>query len=254
MKILLSNDDGYQAPGLAALAAGLEDVAELVVMAPTTDQSCTSSSLSVRDNIAVHRVPGQRHEMYHVTGTPADCVHLALNGVLDEKPDMVVSGINAGSNLGDDVIYSGTVAAAIEGRFLGLPAIAVSLVGETLTHYDSAARVIRDMIDTMQLRPLPEDTILNINVPDLPFESLKGVYATRCGARHQSQPVIPNGTDGDTRFFTIGPSGDKADAGPGTDFQAVADGRVSVTPLHIDLTRYSRMTEIAQWVTGVTLH
>lgn len=254
MKILLSNDDGYRAPGLAALAAALEDVADLVVMAPSTDQSCTSSSLSVRSRIAVHRVSGERFEMYHVEGTPADCVHLALNGVLDEKPDMVVSGINAGSNLGDDVIYSGTVAAAIEGRFLGLPAIAVSLVGQSLVHYDSAARVIRDMIETMRSRPLPRDTILNINVPDLPFDALKGVYATRCGARHQSQPVIVNDAEGDTRFFTIGPSGDEADAGPGTDFHAVAEGRVSVTPLHIDLTRYSRMTEIAQWVTGVSLH
>ncbi len=253
MKILLSNDDGYRAPGLAALARALEDIAELVVMAPSTDRSCASSSLTVRQSIAVHRVAETSHESYHVEGTPGDCVHLAVNGVLDSRPDMVVSGINAGANLGDDVIYSGTVAAAIEGRFLGLPAIAVSLVGYHLTHYDTAARVVREMLGTLAVNPLPNDIILNINVPDLPYAELKGVYATRCGARHQSQPVVTGSDEGDTRYFTIGPSGAEADAGPGTDFHAVAAGRVSVTPLHIDMTRYSHMTEVAQWVSGVRL-
>lgn len=254
MKILLSNDDGYRAPGLTALVRGLEDIARLVVVAPTTDQSCTSSSLSVRRPIAVHRVAGHRHEVYHVDGTPADCVHLTLNGALTEMPDMVISGVNAGSNLGDDVIYSGTVAAAIEGRFLGLPAMAVSLAGDSLVHYETAARIVHDMVAAMSDHPLPGEFILNVNVPDLPFDQLRGVSATRCGARHQSQPVVPCGRDGDTRFFTIGPSGEEADAGPGTDFHAVASGRVSVTPLHIDLTSHGRMTEVAQWAAGVSLH
>ena len=254
MKLLLSNDDGYRAPGLAALIRGLEGIASLVVVAPTTDQSCSSSSLSVRRPIAVHRVAGDGHEVYHVDGTPADCVHLILNGALTEMPDMVISGVNAGSNLGDDVIYSGTVAAAIEGRFLGLPAMAVSLAGDSLVHYGTAAGVVRDMVSVLSDHPLPGDYILNVNVPDLPADRLKGVRATRCGARHQSQPVIPCGNDGDTRFFTIGASGGEADAGPGTDFHAVADGWVSVTPLHIDLTCHHRMTEITRWVTGVSLH
>jgi 5'-nucleotidase len=251
MKILLSNDDGYQAPGLQALITALGDVADLVIMAPSADQSCSSSSLTLRQPIAVNRVPDSPHEFYHVEGTPADCVHLAINGFLDEKPDMVVSGINSGSNLGDDVVYSGTVAAAIEGRFLGLPAMAVSLASDTPTHYETAARVVQDMVSILASRPLPGDIILNINVPDRPYAQLAGLYATRCGARHQSQPVVDDGSDGDTRYFRIGPSGEKADAGPGTDFHAIAEGRVSVTPLHIDMTRHSHMTEVAQWVTGV---
>jgi 5'-nucleotidase len=253
MKILLSNDDGYRAPGLKALIRAVGDIAGLVVMAPSADRSCASSSLTLRQSIAVHRVEESDHEFYHVEGTPADCVHLAINGVLEEKPDMVVSGINAGSNLGDDVIYSGTVAAAIEGRFLGLPALAVSLASNTPTHYDTAARVVRDMISILVDHPLPGDIILNINVPDLPYDQLAGIYATRCGARHQSQPVVADGGQGDTRYFSIGPAGGRADAGPGTDFHAVAAGRVSVTPLHIDMTRHNHMTEVAQWVAGVHL-
>ncbi len=252
MKILLSNDDGYQAPGLHALIQGLEDMASLVIVAPTDNQSCTSSALSVHRPIAVHRVRDDRHEFYHVDGTPADCVHLTLNGALTEMPDMVISGINAGSNLGDDVLYSGTVAAAIEGRFLGLPTMAVSLAGDRPTHYDTAARVVRDLIAGLSHHPLPGDFILNINVPNLPYDQLQGIYATRCGARHQAQPVIPDGQQGDTCFFIIGPSGDEADAGPGTDFHAVAGAWVSVTPLQIDLTCHRRMTEIAQWVMGVS--
>ena len=253
MKILLSNDDGYRAPGLRALVQTLGEVAELVVMAPSSDRSCSSSSLTLRQPIAVHRVPDSPHEFYHVEGTPADCVHLAINGFLGDKPDMVVSGVNAGSNLGDDVIYSGTVAAAIEGRFLGLPALAVSLASDSPIHYESAARVVRDMIAILVTNPLPGDIILNINVPDLPYEQLSGMYATRCGARHQSQPVIDDGGEGDIRYFRIGPSGSKADAGPGTDFHAIAGGRVSITPLHIDMTRHSHMTEVAQWVAGLQI-
>ncbi len=254
MKILLSNDDGYQSPGLEALIGGLEDLAALVIVAPTTNQSGTSSSLSLRRPIAVHPVDHGRHEFYHVDGTPADCVHVTLHGTLTDPPDMVISGVNHGSNLGDDVIYSGTVAAAIEGRFLGLPAMAVSLAGDSPTHFDTAAQVVHDMVSILSDRPLPGDCILNINVPDLPYEQIRGIHATRCGARHPSQPVIPSGQSGTTRYFTIGPSGEEADAGPGTDFHAVAAGWVSVTPLHIDLTCHQRLTEVAQWAMGVPRH
>jgi 5'-nucleotidase len=248
MKILISNDDGYQAEGLVALAEKLTQIADVTVVAPSTNRSCASSALTVRQSIAVKKA---ENGMFYVEGTPGDCVHLAINGMLDFEPDMVVSGINNGSNLGDDVIYSGTVAAAIEGRFLGLPAIAVSLVGEKLSHYDTAARVAYELVKTLEHTPLQRDTILNINVPDIPWEQLSGIEATRCGARHQSQPIIPLGSSEDSEFFQIGPAGNEADAGPGTDFYAVANNKVSVTPLQIDMTRYSRMPEIAKWITAV---
>ena len=243
MKILLSNDDGYQAPGLIALAKSISEIAQVTVVAPAADRSCASSSLTVRQPIRVRKTDSG---VYYVDGTPGDCVHLALNGMLDFQPDMVVTGINAGANLGDDVIYSGTVAAAIEGRFLGLPAIAVSLVGSQLNHYETAAWVVRDMVSHLDRVPLPPDTILNVNVPDIPFEALKGVHTTRCGARHPSQPIVAVSQNGESdRVFKIGPSGGSADDGAGTDFAAVTAGKVSVTPLQIDMTRYSRIPEIS---------
>lgn len=250
MKILLSNDDGYQAPGLAALAASLGDIAEVTVIAPAGNCSCASSSLTVRSPVSFHTAD---NGMIYVDGTPGDCVHFAVNGMLDIEPDMVVSGINAGANLGDDVIYSGTVAAAIEGRFLGLPAIAVSLVGDTLDHYDTAARVVSRMITRLESSPLPQDTILNVNVPDLPWHELKGIRTTRCGARHRSQAVTMIENNNGIRQFRIGPAGNGADAGEGTDFHAVANGYASVTPIQIDMTRYSRINDMANWVDGVDL-
>ena len=256
MKILLSNDDGYQAPGLVALAQALSEIADVTVVAPSYNRSCASSSLTLNQPITVRTAP---NGMMYADGTPGDCVHLAINGMLDFEPDMVVSGINAGSNMGDDVIYSGTVAAAIEGRFLGLPSIAVSLAGkradheDQLTHYDTAAWVTRQLIANLDISPLPRDTILNINVPDIPRDQIKGVHATRCGARHQSQPIVPLSDSVDTRQYRIGPAGDQADAGPGTDFYAIANDQVSVTPLQIDMTRYSRMPEIAHWVSALEL-
>jgi len=250
MKILISNDDGYQAEGLIALAAQLGKIAEVTVVAPSSNRSCASSALTVRQRITVKKAD---NGMLYVDGTPGDCVHLAINGMLGFEPDMVVSGINEGSNLGDDVIYSGTVAAAIEGRFLGLPAIAVSLVGESLQYYDTAARVACELVKTLEHTPLQRDTILNVNVPDVPWDQLAGIEATRCGARHQSQPIIPLGAGDNCDFFQIGPAGNEADAGPGTDFHAVANNKVSVTPLQIDMTRYSRMAEIARWISAVEL-
>ena len=245
MKILLSNDDGYQAPGLAALFEALSDIADTTVIAPESNRSCASSSLSVQKPITVRTAA---NGMMYVDGTPGDCVHLGINGLLDFIPDMVVSGINAGSNIGDDVIYSGTVAAAIEGRFLGLPAIAVSLVGEKLDHYETAGRVVRQIIQNLEVNPLHRDTILNVNVPDIPLEQVEGVYATRCGSHHQSQPSIPISINGDEKVFRIGSAGVEADAGPGTDFHAVENGFISVTPLQIDLTKHSSIEELATWL------
>ena len=250
MKILLSNDDGYQAPGLAALADGLSEIADITVIAPAANRSCASSSLTVNAPVSFRTA---ENGMIFVDGTPGDCVHFAINGMLDYQPDMVVSGINEGSNLGDDVIYSGTVAAAIEGRFLGLPALAVSLVGDDLRYYNTAARVVARMILQLQDNPLSQDSILNINVPDIPYDELAGIKVTRCGARHRSQPVSLVNDNQGMKQFRIGPAGDEADAGEGTDFHAVANDFVSVTPLQIDMTRYCRMDDVAGWATGITL-
>ena len=250
MKILLSNDDGYRAEGLAALAEVLSAVFEVVVVAPEENCSGASNSLSLRRPLRVRETPGG---FYYVDGTPADCVHLAITGMLDNvlgwKPDMVVAGINHGANLGDDVIYSGTVAAAMEGRFLGLPAIAVSLMGER--HYATAAGVIMGLLENLRARPLPTDTILNINVPDLPSAELRGLRATRLGARHQSQPIIEESDTPAERVYRIGVIGDSADDGPGTDFHAVGAGAVSVTPLQVDMTRHHSVAGIANWLAEI---
>jgi 5'-nucleotidase len=183
-----------------------------------------------------------------VDGTPTDCVHLAITGLLKQEPDIVISGINAGANMGDDVLYSGTVAAAMEGRFLGLPSIAVSLVGDKLKYYETAAQVVLSLLDDLSAAPLPFDTILNINVPDLPFEEISGIQTTRLGHRHKSEPVIkardPRGRD----IYWVGPPGEEKEEGPGTDFYAVRNGYVSITPLHIDLTRHAALPELDKWL------
>ena len=248
MRILLSNDDGYQAPGLRQLAATLAPLAEIRVVAPDRNRSAASNSLTLENPIRAWR---EDDGVVRVDGTPTDCVHLAITGLLDEEPDMVIAGINAGSNMGDDVIYSGTVAAAMEGRFLGLPAIAVSLVGEDLRHYDSAARAVVKLLELLQNDPLPADTILNVNVPDVPWEAIEGFEATRLGRRHKSEPVVkmqdPRGRD----IYWVGPVGAEQDAGPGTDFFAVRNNRISLTPLHVDLTRYRALDQVASWLEGL---
>ena len=248
MRILLSNDDGYQAPGLRQLAAVLAPLAEIRVVAPDRNRSAASNSLTLENPIRAWR---EDDGVVRVDGTPTDCVHLAITGLLDEEPDMVIAGINAGSNMGDDVIYSGTVAAAMEGRFLGLPAIAVSLVGEDLRHYDSAARAVVKLLELLQNDPLPADTILNVNVPDVPWEAIEGFEATRLGRRHKSEPVVkmqdPRGRD----IYWVGPVGAEQDAGPGTDFFAVRNNRISLTPLHVDLTRYRALDQVASWLEGL---
>jgi len=235
MKILLSNDDGYHAEGLAALASAVGSLAETVIVAPDRNQSGASHSLTLD---APLRVGTTAEGVYFVSGTPTDCVHLAITGLLDEEPDMVVAGINHGANLGDDVLYSGTVAAAIEGRFLGLPAIAVSLTGDDPQHFSTAAQATCSLIERLWNHPLPADTILNVNVPDVPFDELRGYQATRLGFRHRSEPMVQAVDPKGQPIYWVGPAGSGQDAGPGTDFHAVGEGFVSVTPMQVDLTRY----------------
>ncbi len=245
VKILISNDDGYQAEGLVCLARHLRDLADVVVVAPERNRSGASNSLTLDSPLRVTRA---EDDVYFVNGTPTDCVHLAVTGLLDNEPDMVVSGVNDGANLGDDVLYSGTVAAATEGRFLGLPAVAVSLVNRGGNNFETAARVTARLIRRLMDDPLPKDTILNINVPDLPYRELGPLEATRLGNRHRAEPVIrstdPRGRD----IYWVGAAGPEADAGPGTDFYAVANGVVSVTPLQVDLTRHRAVEDLSRWL------
>lgn len=245
MKILVSNDDGYMARGIVALAEALAEIAEVILMAPDRNHSGASNSLTLHSPLRVRQVDENR---YFVNGTPSDCVHLALSGYLPDDPDIVVSGVNHGANLGDDVIYSGTVAAAMEGRFLGLPAIAVSLVGQHGKHFDTAARVACDLVKRLQSDPLPGDIILNVNVPDLPFDELAGVEVTRLGFRHRSEPLIEEKDPRGRTIYWIGPAGPGQDAGPGTDFEAVERGAVAVTPLKVDLTRHESLPQLKDWL------
>ncbi len=248
MLFLLSNDDGYLAPGLAAMAEALTTLGEVEVVAPDRNRSGASNSLTLDVPVRVTRGANGYHV---VNGTPTDCVHLAITGLLDRQPDMVVSGINAGENLGDDVLYSGTVAAATEGRFLGFPALAVSLVGEHPTHYRTAAAVVTRLVHAMGNRRLPADTILNVNVPDRPLTAIAGYEATRLGHRHRSQSVIKSADPRGRPFYWIGPPGPEVDEGPGTDFHAVRRGCVSVTPLQVDMTRYTALETVAHWLNGM---
>lgn len=245
MKILVSNDDGYLAKGINALASALANIADVIVMAPDRNHSGASNSLTLHSPLRVHEVE-KNH--YFVNGTPSDCVHLALTGFLDEDPDIVVSGVNHGANLGDDVIYSGTVAAAMEGRFLGLPAIAVSLAGQHGRHFDTAARVAVDLVRKLQDNPLSSDIMLNVNVPDLPYEELTGVQATRLGFRHRSEHVVKTRDPHGRTIYWVGPAGSGQDAGPGTDFAAVENGAVAVTPLKVDLTRHEALPQLGEWL------
>jgi 5'-nucleotidase len=250
MKILVSNDDGYLATGINALTDALEEVADVVVVAPDRNRSAASNSLTLSRPLRITEYgPGR----YKVDGTPSDCVHLAVTGFLDEEPDLVVSGINHGANLGDDVIYSGTVAAAMEGRFLGLPTIAVSLVGTTLvgarlTNFETAARVAVELVQKIERAGLAPDTVLNVNVPDLPYEELQGIRATRLGFRHKSEQILRDKDPYGRAIYWIGPAGGGADTGEGTDFHAIAQGAAAVTPLKVDLTRHEDVSRMAEWL------
>jgi 5'-nucleotidase len=248
MHILVSNDDGYRAPGIQALARALRSVARVTLVAPERDRSGASNSLTLEDPLRVQQIDA---ETYSVDGTPTDCVHLAITGFLDPVPEMVVSGINAGANMGDDVIYSGTVAAAMEGRTLGRPAIAVSLCSHAPRHFDAAAQVAVQIYQRLINDPLPADTILNVNVPDRPLAEIRGFEATRLGQRHRAEPMIRSQDPRGRPIYWIGPAGPEQDAGPGTDFYAVRRGYVSITPLQIDLTRYQALDQIAGWIKGL---
>jgi len=248
MRILVSNDDGYRAPGLAALAQAMAQLGEVTVVAPERNRSGASNSLTLDHPL---RVQVGDNGYFYVDGTPTDCVHLAITGLLEREPDLVVSGINAGANLGDDVLYSGTVAAAMEGRFLGLPAIAVSLTGEDPRHYATAAEVAKRLVTRLRSQPLPVDTIMSVNVPDLPWEELDGFEATRLGHRHKAEPVVKSQDPRGRPIYWVGAAGPEEDAGAGTDFHAVRSGRVSITPLQVDLTRYAALDSVAGWIEGL---
>ncbi|MCI0749985.1 MAG: 5'/3'-nucleotidase SurE [Nevskiales bacterium] len=245
MRILLSNDDGCQAPGLRCLADHLRPHAELTVVAPDRNRSGASNSLTLLNPVRIAR---QADGVICVDGTPTDCVHLALTGLMEQEPDMVVSGINAGPNLGDDVLYSGTVAAAMEGRHLGLPAIAVSSASSDPRHYGTAAQVTLRLIQQLQHETLPADTILNVNVPDLPYEQLNGFRVTRAGNRHRAEKAIASKDPRGRTVYWIANAGPEQDCGPGTDFHAVADGAVSITPIDTDLTHHKVLDTVDRWV------
>ena len=245
MKILVSNDDGYLATGINVLTDALEKVADVVVVAPDRNRSAASNSLTLNNPLRVAETAPQR---FRVDGTPSDCVHLALTGFLDFEPDLVVSGINHGANLGDDTIYSGTVAAAMEGRFLGLPSIAVSLVGSHLEHFETAAAVAADLVQKIERAPLAPNVVLNLNVPDIPLAKLQGVRATRLGFRHKSEHVLKDTDPYGRPIYWVGPAGAGQDAGDGTDFYAIEQGFASLTPLKVDLTRHDALGDLSAWL------
>lgn len=245
MHILVSNDDGYLAEGLVALAAALSEHATISVVAPDKNRSAASNSLTLDMPL---RATLAHNGFMKVDGTPTDCVHLAITGLLEQEPNMVFAGINHGANLGDDVLYSGTVAAATEGRFLGLPAVAMSLVGDHPSYFDTAAQVAVILLKEIIASPLPDNTILNVNVPDVPFSELKGFKACRLGQRHKSEPIILSEDQRGRRIYWVGAAGAEQDAGEGTDFHAINNGYVSVTPLQLDLTWYERIETLSNWL------
>lgn len=245
MRILLSNDDGVTAPGIQILAAALREFAEVQIVAPDRNRSGSSNALTLGSPLSTHSLPNG--DIAVLQGTPTDCVYLGVNALMHPAADLVVSGINAGPNLGDDVIYSGTVAAAMEGRHLGLPAFAVSLNGEQ--HYATAAAVTCHLLKALQSAPLPRGYILNINVPDLPLAELKGIRLTRCGSRYPADKVFCQQDPYGQTLYWIGPPGEKFDAGPDTDFAAVEQGYVAITPLQVDLTAYGTQEALKIWLT-----
>lgn len=249
MHILISNDDGYLARGLRVLADTLAEFATVTVVAPDRNRSGASNSLTLDSPLRVEQVSDK---VFFVNGTPTDCVHVAITGLLADEPDMVVSGINHGANLGDDVIYSGTVAAAMEGRYLGLPAIAVSLVyRDKPVHFDTAGRAVVQLLRRLVTDPLPADTILNVNVPDVPWERLEGFEVTRLGNRHRAEPFVKQKDPRGRTLYWIGAPGAEQDAGVGTDFDAVRRRFVSITPIHVDLTRYAALENVGGWIEGL---
>jgi 5'-nucleotidase len=245
VKILVSNDDGYFAPGITALAEALAPHAEVTVVAPERDRSGASNSLTLDRPLIVRRAA---NGYYSVNGTPTDCVHIAVTGLLDFTPDVVVSGVNLGANMGDDTIYSGTVAAAVEGYLLGIPSLAISLTSKAGEHFQSAIEVALELVQRLARAPFGEPVLFNVNVPDVAPGRLRGIEVTRLGKRHKAEPVIKLTTPRGESAYWIGPAGAAADAGPGTDFHAVDNHRVSVTPLRMDLTHIAQLSRAREWL------
>lgn len=245
MRILVANDDGYLAPGLAALADRMRSLGEVFVIAPESNHSGASNSLTLTRPLSVREAS---NGFFYVNGTPTDCVHIAMTGLLQQRPDLVVSGINNGQNMGDDTIYSGTVAAAMEGYLFGVPAIAFSQVEKGHAHLDAAAQVAAEFVMRFIRDPLPSPILLNVNIPNRPLSDLRGLRVTRLGKRHQSEPVIRATDPHGSPIYWIGPAGVAKDAGPGTDFHAVENGYVSITPLQIDLTHCGQIEVVEQWL------
>ena len=246
MRILISNDDGYQADGIIQLAKSLGEIAEVIVVAPSENKSAASSSLTIGKPLKPIQI---EKNVYSIDATPSDCVHLALCGFIKESIDLVVTGINFGANLGDDVIYSGTVAGAIEGRFLGLPSIAMSLASWECKHFDTAGEIAKLLVAQINKAPLANNTIINVNVPDIPMTEIKGIKSTRLGNRHKSEPSIQDLKN--PSLYWIGENGKEADNGEGTDFHAVSNNFVSVTPLQIDLTKYPELKPVSEWLEDI---
>lgn len=245
MRILVSNDDGYFSPGIESLARSLSAIAEVTVVAPEQDRSGASNSLTLDRPLSLRR---GANGFYHVNGTPTDCVHLAVTGMLDQIPDMVVSGVNLGANMGDDTIYSGTVAAATEGFLLGVPSIAVSLCSKAGVHFDTAARVALELVQMIERQNVREPVLLNVNVPDVPYEELRGRVVTRLGKRHKAEAVVKSVTPRNETVYWVGAAGEAEDAGEGTDFHAVSNHLVSITPLQIDLTHTAQFPMVRHWL------
>jgi 5'-nucleotidase len=243
MRILISNDDGYKADGIIHLAKSLSEIAEVIIVAPSENKSAASSSLTIGKPLKPIQI---EKNVYAIDATPSDCVHLALCGFIKESVDLVVTGINFGANLGDDVIYSGTVAGAIEGRFLGLPSIAMSLASWECNHFDTAGKIAKILVGQIDKAPLSNNTIINVNVPDVPMNEILGIKITRLGSRHESAPSIQDPKD--SSLYWIGENGKEADNIEGTDFHAISNNYVSVTPLQIDSTKYSEIQPLSSWI------
>ena len=245
MRILLSNDDGYFAPGILALAEALDGLGEIVVVAPEQNRSGASNSLTLDRPVSLKQAA---NGFYFVNGTPTDCVHLAVTGMLDYLPDIIVSGINHGANMGDDTIYSGTVAAATEGFLLGIPSIALSLTSFEGNHFATAGRIARELVERFFHDPIPQPVLLNVNVPDIPYADLSGTEVTRLGRRHKAEPVVRMRSPRNDTVYWVDAAGAAAEAGPGTDFNAIERGCVSITPLQVDLTHTAQLQAIANWL------
>jgi len=245
MRILISNDDGVEAEGIIELAAAITQVADVTVIAPDKNRSASSASLTLEFPFRCKQLD---NGFYQVSGTPCDCVHLGLHRIMQSQVDMVIAGINHGANLGDDVIYSGTVAAAMEGRSLGYPAVAISITSHQPKHLKSAAKIMLDLLARIKNHPLDGNIILNINVPDLPLQQIKGFRTTRLGSRHRADTIVKGQDPRDNPIYWIGPPNEPQDVGKGSDFEAISSGYVSVTPLVVDLTSYKHLERISKWL------